>query len=310
MSEAERMPASEPGDRRIGHVTVLFGESGGRYPDGNSLLIVGSEETALVDPALSVVGRRARLPRVDRVLLSHCHEDHVAACHLFRDVPWHVHEMEAPGVRSLDALMDAYGFGGYPDVRRRFREIVLRDFHYCPRPDPQPLGDGDVIDLGGVRVTVLHAPGHTPGHCFLHVEPDDVLFLADVDLSSFGPYYGDAASSVEQFRRTLHALRARSARHYATFHHLGVLDEGDAYRERLDRYAAVIERRERELLAYLAEPRTVDEIVAHRFVYRPGDDVIFATPVERNSMSQHLRALLRDGRASEVEPGRYRTAGQ
>jgi hypothetical protein len=68
----------------------------------------------------------------------------------------------------------------------------------------------------------------------------------------------------------------------------------------------VIADRERRLLEYLAEPRSIDDIAAHRFVYRPADPVSFAEPVERRSMSQHVDRLLAAGRVREVEPGRYR----
>ena len=59
------------------------------------------------------------------------------------------------------------------------------------------------------------------------------------------------------------------------------------------------------LLAYLAEPHSLGEIAAHRFVYRPEDPIPFAEPVERRSMAQHLTRLLRQGRVREVEPGRF-----
>ena len=95
------------------------------------------------------------------------------------------------------------------------------------------------------------------------------------------------------------------ARWYATFHHVGVLEGQAAFLERLDRFTAVIGRREAALLAYLAEPRTLDEIAAHRFVYRPGDPVSFAEPVERRSMGQHVARLTASGRVAEVEPGRF-----
>ena len=78
------------------------------------------------------------------------------------------------------------------------------------------------------------------------------------------------------------------ARWYATFHHIGVIEGRAAFLERLDRYVAVIADRERRLLEYLAEPRSLDEIAAHRFVYRPQDPVPFAEPVERRSMAQHV----------------------
>jgi hypothetical protein len=132
-----------------------------------------------------------------------------------------------------------------------------------------------------------------------------VLYLGDVDLSSFGPYYGDAWSSLVDFERTLAFARTLEARLYATFHHIGVVDGRAAFVEKLDRYAAVIADRERRLLEYLAEPRSLDEIAAHRFVYRPKDPVSFAEPVERRSMSQHVERLVAAGALHEVEPGRF-----
>ncbi len=160
-----------------------------------------------------------------------------------------------------------------------------------------------------MRVNVIHTPGHTRGHCALHVEPDDLLYLADIDRSSFGPYYGDAWSDLEDFERSLARVRKIEARHYATFHHIGVLDEREAYLERLDRYIDKIRDREDRMLAYLAEPHDLAEIVQHRFVYRQGDPIPFADDVERRSMVQHLVRLERDGRVRQVEPGRYLANG-
>jgi glyoxylase-like metal-dependent hydrolase (beta-lactamase superfamily II) len=168
-----------------------------------------------------------------------------------------------------------------------------------------PFRDGDVFDLGGgVRVRVIHTPGHTRGHSALYVEPDAVLYLGDIDLSSFGPYYGDAWSDLEDFERSLERVRKVEARHYATFHHIGVVDR-PTFVERLDRYASVIDDRERRLLVFLAEPRTLEQVAEHRFVYRRTDPVPFAGPVERRSMSQHIARLVRRGRVREVEPGRF-----
>jgi len=94
-----------------------------------------------------------------------------------------------------------------------WRQVVVEQFHLTPRPDPTPFLDGDVFDLGGgVRIRVIHAPGHTRGHSFFHVEPDDVLYLGDVALSSFGPYYGDAWSSLNDFERRLADARTPEAR--------------------------------------------------------------------------------------------------
>ena len=92
-------------DQKIGPVTVLYGEQRGKYPDGNPLLVEGSEESLIIDPSLAMLPRRHRLPKVDRVLNSHCHEDHIAGNHLFPNVPWHLHDLDIAGIQSLDDMM-------------------------------------------------------------------------------------------------------------------------------------------------------------------------------------------------------------
>lgn len=289
-------------DREFGRTTVLFGENGGKYPHGNTLVVRGGEESLILDPSLGLLPRRGRLPRVDRVVNSHCHEDHVAGNHLFPDVPWHLHEADLPGIRSVEGFLSIFGYEGQPP---EWAQALVERFHFTPRADAVGFRDGHVFDLGGgVTVRAIHTPGHTRGHCCFYVEPDAILYLGDIDLSSFGPYYGDAWSDLEDFERSLEAVAKIEARWYATFHHVGVL-ERPAFEERLARFAAVIGRREERLLAYLAEPRSLAEVAAHRFVYRPADPVPFAEPVERRSMAQHLARLVRQGRVREVEPGRF-----
>lgn len=294
-------------EQNCGATTVLFGPSHGRYPDGNSLLVRGREETVLIDPSLGVRPRRSELDEVSWCLASHCHEDHVAGLDLFGDKPFRLHEADAPGIASLDGFLAIYGFP--PEIEEPFRSVLTEQFHVVPRSDAEPFADGARFDLGGASITAVHTPGHTRGHCCLLVESagnDPLLYLGDIDLSSFGPYYGDAWSDLEDFERSLALVRDIPARWYATFHHIGVL-ERDAFLERLGKFTAVIASREERLLSYLLEaPRSLAEIAEHRFVYRPGDAVLFADAVERRSMSQHLERLIRDGAVAEIEPGRFR----
>jgi glyoxylase-like metal-dependent hydrolase (beta-lactamase superfamily II) len=297
--------ALELEDRKIGRVTVLFGERGGKYPHGNSLLVQGAQETVLIDPSLSVIPRKGTLPRIDRLLFSHCHEDHLAASFLYAGVPWHLHEADLPGIRSLDDFMAIYGL---PEpIASAWRRALVERFHFIPSPDALPFRDGDVFDLGGTRIRVVHTPGHTRGHSAFLIEPEGVLFLGDIDLSSFGPYYGDAWSDLEDFERTLETVRELEAQWYVTFHHIGVLEGREAFLAKLARFASVIPDREERLLAFLAEPRSLDEVAAHRFVYRPQDQLPIAEPVERRSMGQHIEKLIREGRVREVGAGRFQS---
>ena len=303
------MGDGEREDLELGACTVLFGKDRGKYPEGNSLLVRGADASLLIDPSLGVVARRDADPDslsdIDHVVLSHCHEDHLAGAFLFPDATAHVHEADLIGWQSFAGFMEIYGFDD-PAIASGW-EAALRDqFNYAERTDAKGYVDGDVWDLGGgVRIQAVHTPGHTRGHSALWIEPDGVLYLGDIDLSSFGPYYGDAWSDLEDFERSLARVRHIEARHYATFHHIGVVDR-PTFLERLDKFEAVIARREARLMEFLAEaPRTLDDIAEHRFVYRPGDAVSFADPVERRSMTLHIDRAIRQGRVREVEPGRF-----
>jgi glyoxylase-like metal-dependent hydrolase (beta-lactamase superfamily II) len=284
-------------------VRILQGANSGRYPDGNALLVSGTTETVLIDPTLSVADGAIAQAQVDRVLISHCHEDHLAGLFRFPNAAVHVHEADRIGLESLDGLMRIYGMP--PTTEAAWRIEVTEKFHYVARPDAISFRDDDVFDLGGTTIRVVHLPGHTRGHSGFLIEPDGVMFLADVDLTGFGPYYGDAWSSIDDFECSIQRCREIEAGVYVTFHHKGVVRSRRELLTQLDDYEAVIARRERKLLAFLAEPRTLDDIVAHRFVYRPHVQLLFADAVERRSAQLHLERLIARGFVTQPAPDSF-----
>ncbi len=279
---------------------MLFGHEQGKYPDGNSVLVQGSSGSALIDPSLGV---RALDPPlvVDTVLLTHTHEDHAAGVSAVQWGALKVHHHDLPALRSVDGLMALYGL---PEAQwPQMVELVTGRFHFVGWPQAEGLADGARLDLGGVTITLVHAPGHTSGHSVYLIEGDDgvrVVVTGDIDLTGFGAYYGDAASDLGAFERTLQMVRGLVADHYVTFHHKGVVDGHDAFVAAVDAYAESFQRREDALLALLAEPRTFDELVEHGIVYRAGTrPPLFGEPVERRTIHQHLDRLLTDGVVAE-----------
>jgi len=279
------------------HCTVLLGSQNGKYPDANGMIVRGSERTALIDPALGVAARKSTMPAVDLVLLSHCHEDHFPGLADYPDAECWIHESERICLQSLEHLLDMFGVEG--KWRDETARGCLETFNYVARPDALSFVDGHVWDLGGVTLRAIHAPGHTIGHCLFYIDPDDVLFLADIDLSSFGPFYADVGSSIDDFERSIQLARETKAAHYVSGHHKGVVDQS-GFTELIDRYAAVIPNREQRLLEFLAQPRTLDEIVQHRFIYRPGDPIPGGDWIERVGMQMHLERLLPMGKITKL----------
>ncbi|MFN0090645.1 MAG: MBL fold metallo-hydrolase [Acidimicrobiales bacterium] len=306
MAGSPYVPA--PTDRSFGAATVLFGAGNGKYPDGNAVLVAGRDRTALIDPTLTVHARGGELAdSVDLVLLSHAHEDHLAGLSRFPEAEVHVNEADRQGVVHLEGLMAVYGMLD-ADFEREWRVELTDTFHFRGRPDVRTFGEGAVFDLGGARVSVVHLPGHTRGHSGFLVEPGGFFFLADIELTGFGPYYGDAWSDLDDMERSLARCAEIDARWFGTFHHKGVYEDRQEYLAALSEFREIIARRDAAMLEFLAEPATLDELIAHRFVYRPGVDLGWVDTAERRTVTAHLNRLIPAGQVVEVEPGRYRRA--
>ena len=93
------------------------------------------------------------------------------------------------------------------------------------------------------------------------------------------------------------------ARWYGTSHQVGVLDDRQAFLGALNRFAAVIDRRDDTLLGLLRQQRTLEDVVAHRLVYRPHVQLPFAAAVERRTALLHLERLGRHGLIVHTDGG-------
>ena len=292
---------------RLGPVSVYLGEKSGKYPDGNQVVVQGADTRAAFDTPLVANRLGNELLDSDLVVLGHVHEDHMAGLHRLPGAEVHVHEHDVEAARSWDGLARHYGYSR--PVLDEMHTMIKRDFHYAPRPDAKAYRDGAVWNLGGgVSVRALHTPGHTSGHCVLLVEPGGVAFLGDIELSSFGPYYGDATSNLADFRRTLAAVKEIPARAWVTSHHQGVITERATFLSLLQAFDSRLDAREEAIAAFLEEkPSTLAELVAHRFLYPRGSSGAWYEEAERRTIEQHLDSLAHAGRAVN-EDGRWRIA--
>jgi len=282
--------------REFGRVRVYLGDKSGKYPDGNQVVILGKDTKVALDTPL-VANRIAReLEGTDLVVLGHMHEDHAAGLHLLPRAKVQVHEADLAAVQSWEGLARHYGYG--PRVLGALHAKLVQEFHYTPRPDAAGYSDGQEWDLGGVRLRAWHMPGHTAGHTVLVAEPEGVAFIGDIDLSSFGPYYGDGCSSLSDFRRTLERVADIPARVWVTSHHKGVVTERAEFLRLLAAFRGRIARREEALRAELAQgPRTMAQLVAHRFVYPPGAAAVWVEDAERITIAAHLNEWIAEGAA-------------
>lgn len=145
---------------------------------------------------LAGIGRR--LVDVDAVLLTHYHLDHLGCAERIRvgaNARVLIHAADAAGARRGGVSPSMLGLLGamYRPFFARYMAHVVRagGVRVPPIAELSTFEDGERLDVPGAP-RVIHAPGHTPGECVLHLEERDVLFSGDalVTLDTATGYIG------------------------------------------------------------------------------------------------------------------------
>lgn len=292
----------------FGRVSVFFGEKSGKYPDGNQILIRGTDTRAALDTPIVANHIGPEFDATELVVMGHVHEDHMAGLHRLPGAAVHVHEADLPALQSWEGMLASFGMTD-PAVIDGMLQKFRRDFFYAPRPDAQGYVDGASWALGRTCIRAFHMPGHTAGHTVLLIEPEGVAFIGDIDLTGFGPYYGDAGSSLRDFRRSLARLPEIPAKVWVTSHHRGVYTEREKFLRDLAAFTAKLDERAQRLLALLREsPKTLAQLAEHRLLYPPGFESPWVADAERRTITRHLEELLAEGRVQVDGQGVYRPA--
>ncbi|MFT4201580.1 MBL fold metallo-hydrolase [Gordonia sp. (in: high G+C Gram-positive bacteria)] len=271
-------------ERLSEHVEVLRGSDDGTFPRGNPLLVRGGDTVVRIDASLD----HPATPNADLIVLSHYHEDHVVGLGE-TSAPVMVHERDLACVQSWEEFARVTGLESAPmgeELRQRFR--------WSERPDAVGFSDVAVIDVGGgVRIRVVPLPGHTAGHCGFLIEPDGVLYIADVDLMAFGPFYADIGSELSDVRGSLARCAEIDAGVYTTFHHKGPYDDRPEYLSVLGTHAAALDARDERILALVAGgAESARDMVGRGVIYRlEGRRPWYADAVEEIMIGQHMVEL-------------------
>jgi len=290
---------------RIGNLSVLHGDNWGKFPLVNSLLLEGPVRV-VVDPGSNeeFFEEILREGPVQVLLNTHYHGDHTRHNRMFPDASLHVPEADAPVYRSLDNLAVYIGRKGRED-EEHWRRMAVEERGYKPRTVDVAYRDGEIYRFGETTVEIVHAPGHTPGHSCLLFREISALYLGDIDLTKFGPWYGNASSDIDQFLESIERVRRIAVDWYVPAH--GPVIPKEEIADRFETFAAAIHEREVRIVDLLREPHTVPEIVRAHPVYRkqylPENAFDF---MEEMMVRNHLRRLFRMGAVKALEEGRYR----
>ncbi len=178
----------------------LYVVGGGRFGFGLSgeldchvFVLDGGSELALIDPGLGLnddfetILQNIRddgldTRRIRKLILTHYHCDHIGAAAEAAgrlDVEVFASTLAAPVIRNADekavALDVAKAAGFYP-----------QDFHLPPCPVHREIHEGDVLEVGDLRLQAYDTPGHCDGHLSFTMTGGDRNYLLGADLVFWG----------------------------------------------------------------------------------------------------------------------------
>ncbi|MEJ2750800.1 MAG: MBL fold metallo-hydrolase [Anaerolineae bacterium] len=129
-----------------------------------------TQQMAVIDPSWN--GRAIAQAAADKgctishILLTHSHFDHVGGLAELKDAvnaPIYIHP-------------DAVSMLEQANLSARFFQMSIPD----PPPADEMLAEGQLLQIGSLKVHVLFTPGHAPGHVSFHLPEHKVLFDGDV----------------------------------------------------------------------------------------------------------------------------------
>jgi hydroxyacylglutathione hydrolase len=103
---------------------------------------------------------------VQMLLNTHCHIDHILGNDFVKQkygTKLYIHQTEEFVLNAQKILAPHYGFNLYQEAT----------------PDAY-LAEGDVIEFGLQKFSILFVPGHSPGHIAFYNEKEKVVFAGDV----------------------------------------------------------------------------------------------------------------------------------
>lgn len=253
---------------QIGDVEFIWARNSKEFLFANSILIKGSP-SILVDPSatFTYIDRLAQSHSINIILNTHYHADHRSLNGLFKKVIFASHEKDAPAIRNhvtYEEFADTDQNSFYSEWRHQFfKQYQIQD---CPVS--QLYKGNETIETDTIQIQLIHIPGHTPGHMALFFKNIRTLFLSDIDLTPYGPWYANVVSDIDQFIASVEKMKKIEADYYITSHGERIYSP-EKFQEKINQFYQCFQDRDSKILDSLKSgPKEAAEIASQAIVYR------------------------------------------
>ncbi|MBW2630328.1 MAG: MBL fold metallo-hydrolase [Deltaproteobacteria bacterium] len=253
---------------------------------------------------------------IDMVFNTHFHFDHIAYNYLFDESRIFINEKEAPCFRDRRAIPpiigieEVYGKGWADGWLQRIADPTTEESPYSPQNNHEwwlstarldgEYAWGEVLDFGKVQMHVIGAPGHSGGFSCMYFPRYGAIYVADLDLTPFGPWYAGSDGDIDLFISSCRMIENVDAEFFITGHEMGILSKKE-FRTGMEGYLAVIEERDKKILSVLSAPFSLEEVVDRGLIYdRKYHMDAWIYMWEFITIKKHLRRLEQQQRISRI----------
>jgi glyoxylase-like metal-dependent hydrolase (beta-lactamase superfamily II) len=271
-------------------VYLIVGQNNGTFPYSNSLLIL-DDEVVLIDSGIGDDRVRAISDHVDILINSHYHIDHILGNYLIKEF-WVVEE-EA-GVTSSFENYKRYAGIFNTAIESQWLSWFSDFFTFQPSSHTRTFKPNEVFNFGNTKWKAIHTPGHSPGHCVFY-EPDrKIMFASDIDLTPFGPWYGNPNADLKEFIDSIKLLMEYDINIICSSHSF---PQNENIREDLKAYLDIIYKRDVIILEYLEKEMTLEDLESKNIIYKESQKRYRAFAwFEKKMIEKHINILIEMGK--------------
>ncbi len=274
-------------------VYFIRGKNSGRFPFCNVLLV----DNVLIDAGAGIEIIKELAKKTESLVLSHTHPDHASGAWIFNELGKRV--FAPKGVATdLDSLAIRFVTEKLSKTWKEFftsPSIGMRSFR------AEGYEEGLLNDMLKCKIEIeaVATPGHTDDHHVFIID-GKVIYGADIDLTPFGPFYGNPEGNMELFKKSIEKVLEFDVEVFVSSHADPIFGK-NRIEEKLIWYLEFFDKRDEILLNLLNEPKSIEELVEISPFYRKKPYVKEMLDFfEMNMIKQHLAKLLREGKIKKI----------